>query len=353
VSFFTARNLRVHLGNFALTDVSLELARGEYLSVVGPSGVGKSVLLGAICGFHQIDGGELLIDGRDMTDESPENRGIGIVYQDYALFPHLSVFHNIAYGLQHRIPEEAVRRERVEEMAEVFGVGSMLSRKPGELSGGEQQRTALARALVIRPRLLLMDEPFSSLDPPRSRELRRVVRRWVREFGSTVIHVAHDLDDMWSLPDRVLVMREGKRRAFGRVNEILNPPAPSFLGRVEGVRLVFGTVTERREGVTLVDADGVQLATSDPAAPGEDVRLILRPEDVTVYTERPTGVSARNVLESRVAQIHRIDGAALVRLHTGEVQFHAFLTHNALKGLSLTEGDRVFATIKAVHVRMG
>ncbi|MFO8008871.1 MAG: ATP-binding cassette domain-containing protein [Candidatus Brocadiia bacterium] len=352
MSFLTASDLCVSVGGFAMRDVSFELSRGEYLSVIGPSGVGKSVLLGAIAGFHRLERGSLVVGGQEVSSAAPEARDVGIVYQDYALFPHLTVGDNIAYGLRHRLRERAARRTRVEEMADALGLRGMLRKKPQALSGGEKQRTALARALVIRPRLLLMDEPFSSLDPPATRALRKLVGRLVRRFGITVLHVAHDLEDVWALADSVLLLQDGTVGACGPVNDVTQPPAVPFLRRVEGLRLVRGTVVERREGVSFVQAAGLRLATSDRADVGQKVRLVLRPQDVTLYTERPAGASARNVLRGRVTRVHSMGEAALIGLRSGELEFNAFLTANAVQSLSLAAGDAVFATIKAVHLSM-
>jgi molybdate transport system ATP-binding protein len=351
MSFFAVEDLLVRLDGFALRGTSFALSRGDYLSVVGPSGAGKSVLLNAIAGFHSLAGGRIALDGREVSGLPPERRGIGIVYQDYALFPHLSVFENIAYGLMGGERDHAKRQ--VVEMAEALGLQRVLGKRPESLSGGERQRTALARALVVRPRLLLMDEPFSALDPPARRELRRLVRRLVEETGTTVIHVAHDLDDMWSLADMALVMENGTVTAFGAVNAVLGPPATAFLRRAEGVRVVAGTAVERHRGVTVVDAAGVRLATSDPAEPGEKVRLVLRPEDVTLYTDAPASTSARNVLRGRVTGVHHIDETALVGIQSDGLEFSARLTADAVENLALSVGRSVVATIKAVHLNIG
>jgi molybdate transport system ATP-binding protein len=350
MSFFSVEDLRVRLDGFALRGTSFALSRGDYLSVVGPSGAGKSVLLNSIAGFHQIAGGRISLDGREVSRLPPERRGIGIVYQDYALFPHLTVFKNIAYGL----PDggDAARRQ-AGEMAEALGIERLLNKRPESLSGGEKQRTALARALVVRPRLLLMDEPFSALDPPARRDLRRLVRRLTAEAGTTVIHVAHDLDDMWALAGKALVMEAGAVTVFGEVNAVLGPPATPFLRRAEGVRVVEGRALERHKGVTFVDAGGVRLATSDPAARGERVRLVLRPEDVTLHADAPARTSARNVLHAQVTGIHRADEIAIVGLLCDGLEFNARLTDDAVENLALSAGKNIVATIKAVHLNIG
>jgi len=353
MSFLKATDLHVKVDGFALRDISFELPRGECLSVVGPSGAGKSLLLNAMAGFHTIAGGRLALDGRDISAALPERRGIGIVYQDNALFPHLSVFENIAYGLRARERNRQVVQDQVEEMAEAFGLQGLLDKRPAAISGGEQQRTALARALAVRPRLLLMDESFSSLDPPLRRSLRKTVRSLIMGNSITVIHAAHDLDDVYALADRIMVIVQGRVEAFGRTNAVFGPPATAFLRRVEGVRVILGTVKERRNGVSLLDVGDVPLVTADPAEPGEEVRLILRPEDVTLHTTKPSGASARNMIDSRVTGIHRLGETDLVALQSGGVEFNALLTPAAVEGLSVEVGKRIFATIKAVHLKIG
>ena len=353
MSFLVATDLTVPLEGFALRGVSFDLLQGECLSIVGPSGAGKSVLLNAIAGLHEISRGTLEIGGEEISSLPPERRGLGIVYQDYALFPHLSVFDNIAFGLRVRERDARIVRKRTEEIAEAFGLLRYLDKRPDAISGGEQQRTALARALALRPRLLLMDEPFSALDPPMRRELRKTVRDWAARDGITIIQAAHDLDDVWAFADKLLVILSGAAAAFGNVNGVLGPPAPPFLRRAEGVRIVHGSLVERHGGVSMVEAGGIRLASTGTAEAGERVRLLFRPEDVTIHTAKPVGASARNVLESRVTDVHRSGDAVFVALRSGGVDFNAFLTPAAADTLSLTAGQSVFATIKAIHLNIG
>lgn len=351
MSFLAVENLTVHLGAFALKNVSFELARGDYLGVLGPSGAGKSVLLNSVTGFHSTSGGRILLDGREITGLPPERRGIGIVYQDYALFPHLSVYENIAFGLRAGKDTGGIA-PRIREISGTLGLSGLLDKKPAALSGGEMQRTALARALVVRPGLLLLDEPFSALDPPTRRELRRLVRELTEPAGITVIHVAHDLDDAWALAGRALLLENGAVQSEGILAEVFSPPAPRFLRSAEGVKVVTGAVEERREGVTIVNVGGIRLATSDPAEKGEKARLILRPKDVTLHTEKPVGASARNLLDCSVSDIHNLDGTALIGLKCGPIEFNALLTKDAARDVGLPHRSRIFASIKAVHLNI-
>ena len=352
MSFFAARDLHVRLDGFRLQGVSFELGQGDYLGVLGPSGSGKSVLLDTIAGYHDAQAGTITLGGSEVSGLPPERRGIGVVYQDYALFPHLTAFENIAYGLRVRERDDGVVNERVAAMAESLGLARVLGKRPQFLSGGEQQRTALARALVVRPQLLVMDEPFSALDPPTRSELRSVVRALTREAGITVVHVAHDLEDTLALADKALVLREGVVEAFGPLNDVLGPPAVPFLRQVQGVRVVNGQVVERHDGVGFVETGGVRLATSDPAEPGAAVRVVLRPADVTLHVERPVGTSARNVLPCILNGCHADGGTVLVGLRCARLDFNARLTAEAVRALELPARDKVFATIKAVHLNI-
>ncbi len=352
MSFLNVDNLNVRLGRFALKNVSFDLARGDYLSVLGPSGSGKSTLLNSITGFHRLSGGRIWLDGREITDIAPERRQIGIVYQDCALFPHLTVGGNISFGLRIRERDKSKIGRRVGDMAEAVGLAGLLDRKPAALSGGEKQRAALARALIVKPSLLLLDEPFSALDPPTRRELRRLVQELTEPAGITVMHVAHDLEDAWALASYALLLEDGAVQTSGSLANVFSPPAAPFLRSAEGVRILTGTVEERREGVTTVDVGGIRLATSDPAQKGEKARLILRPADVTLHTERPVGASARNLLECSVLGVHHLDGTVLVGLKCGSIEFFALLTKDAARDVGLPRRGRIYASIKAVHLNI-
>ena len=208
MSLLRVESLKLKLRNFELRDISFEVERGEHFAIVGPTGSGKSLLLETIAGIYSPNSGRIIIDGTDVTATPPEKRGVGIVYQDCMLFPHMSVYDNIAYGLRMRRVDRESIRERVRELSEMLGIEKLLDRRPSTLSGGEKQRVAIARALAVKPKIMLLDEPFSALDAETRVRLRDSIFRILRKEGVAVVHVTHIEDDARTA-DRVARMREG------------------------------------------------------------------------------------------------------------------------------------------------
>ena len=218
-------NIEVTAGEFTLRIPRLEVVRGEYLIVLGASGVGKTLLLNVIAGLVKPSKGTIMIDGRDSTRLPPEKRGIALVPQDYGLFPHMSVIENISYGLVIRgIPRREAYRE-AERIAELLGITSVMNRKPGSLSGGEKQRVALARALVVKPKLVLLDEPLSSLDPGLRLKGLELLARIKSETHITVIHVTHDILDALYLADKIAYIDKGKLEGVYKPADFLHSPS--------------------------------------------------------------------------------------------------------------------------------
>lgn len=222
-------------GEFALDRVSLRIERGSYWVLLGPSGSGKSMLLQAICGFFELDGGRVLVEGRDATLEPPERRGMGLVFQQAALFPHFSVAENIEYGLLARKVPAAERRRRREELVERLGLSGILGRPVATLSGGEAQRVAIARAVIVRPALLLLDEPLSLIDHNTRLELQAELRRWHRELGLTTLHVTHSREEARALGDHCAVMLGGRLVQSGPIEELFSRPRCPFVARFLGL----------------------------------------------------------------------------------------------------------------------
>ncbi len=266
----------------ALDGVTLEVAEGELLAVVGPSGSGKTTLLRIVAGLDEADGGRVVVGGEDVTALPAARRGVAMVFQSYALFPHLDVAANIAFGLRARGVGDAERRARVAEAAELLEVGDLLARRPAQLSGGERQRVALARGLVGRPRLLLLDEPLSSLDAQLRDRARGQLRRLQRERGVTTVVVTHDQAEALTLGDRVAVLDGGRLRQVAPPDEVYERPADTVVARFVG-----------RPPMTLLDerqAEALGLAPRRGALAG------VRAEDVVAD---PEGVPARVELRER------------------------------------------------------
>ncbi len=270
----------------AVNGVSLNIQQGELVTLLGPSGCGKTTTLRLIAGFEFPNSGQILLDGKQINDLPPHKRDMSMVFQSYAIFPHLSVFENIAYGLnvQHRSKDEIKRRvARVLELVELTGLEN---RAPNQLSGGQQQRVALARALVMEPKVLLMDEPLSNLDAKLREQMRTEIRRIQKRLGITSVYVTHDQVEAMTLSDQVVVMNRGVIEQIGPPDEIYRRPLSRFVADFIGrANFVQATVQARRDGHLVVDAFGTTLTTPAPAAAfgqGEDVTLVVRPEMVEI-----------------------------------------------------------------------
>jgi ABC-type sugar transport system ATPase subunit len=216
-----------HIGTFHLQRLSINVAKGEYFVLLGPPGSGKTIFLECLCGLKRLESGRIYIDERDVTDLEPRARGIGYVPQDYALFPHLSVERNIAFGLQAHGHTEA----KVTETAEMLGIRHLLSRRIDGLSGGEKQRVALARALVLQPKILLLDEPVCALDEVTRQEICAQLLAIQRRLGLTTIHVSHNLEEAFSVADRAAILHQGVVQQIGSLDELLEKPNSEFVAR--------------------------------------------------------------------------------------------------------------------------
>lgn len=353
------RDLSVDLGEFHLREIALDVAPGEYMVVLGPTGGGKTVLLETIAGLHGPHRGQILMNGEDTTTTAPEERGIGFVYQDYALFPHLSVADNIAFGLtrrrgrRHRVlprrEARAVARQRVNEMAELLSIEHLLHRSPSTLSGGEQQRVALARALIVKPRLLLLDEPLSALDPPTREDLQRELARLHGALGTTTIHVTHDFEEAVALGSRIAVMSAGRIVQVGPPEEIFRRPASEFVARFVGVRNIFqGDLQPGKDGYKLLALNGIRIAVVTELT--GRVHASVRPEDIFIFQELRRS-SVRNTFRGRIAEISDRGTLLYVTVQLPP-DLTCVITRRSLEELELAVGQEVSIGFKAsaVHV---
>src|SRR3977135_2976585 len=268
----------------ALSEVSLSVAAGEFVTILGPSGSGKTTLLKVIAGFETADQGRILIDYADITELDPAERNIGMVFQNYALFPHMSVTRNVAYPLTMRGMPKAEIATRVNQALDMVELGAMAERLPKQLSGGQQQRVALARATVFQPRLLLLDEPFGALDRKLREQMQIEVRRLQRRLGLTTLFITHDQEEALVMSDRIAVMDKGRVLQVGPPNEIYEAPANTFIADFIGESNIFVGVVEADGGNTLrvrLDQGPVIEVASRAdlsARPGQKVRVMVRPE---------------------------------------------------------------------------
>ena len=308
----------------AVDDVSLTVGDGEFMVLLGPSGCGKTTLLRSIAGLEQIDGGRIVIGDRDVTDLPPRKRNIAMVFQSYAVFPHMTVFDNIAFGLRmHRASSADITRQ-VREAAELLHIDNLLDRYPAQTSGGQRQRIAVARALAMQPQVLLMDEPLSNLDALLRLEARAELKRLLAEIGSTTIYVTHDQVEAMSMGDRVAVMRTGRLVQVADPLTIYDGPVDRFVGGFIGNPPMnfLSAVIERRDGAAvavLPDIGELALVTDadlrDHAGP---VLLGIRAENIEL---RPDVSNA--ALRARVLVVEPLGSHNLVTLQIGDEQLKA------------------------------
>ena len=265
----------------AVRDFTLSVAPGEFVTLLGPSGCGKTTVLRTLAGLEEPDAGEILLDGRSITRLPAHRRRIGLVFQSYALFPHMTVFENVAYSLRIRkAPVDTIRAE-VPAALKSVGMEELAARLPGQLSGGQQQRVALARALVMQPDLLLFDEPLSNLDAKLRVQVRGELRRLQKRLGTTAIYVTHDQDEAMSLSDRIAVMNAGQVEQVGRPEDIYARPASLFVADFVGqVTALRGRVIECVNGRASVEVLGHRIELSAERCPATDVLVLVRPEAV-------------------------------------------------------------------------
>jgi len=293
----------------ALRGVSLDIRPGEFVALLGPSGCGKTTLLRALSGLDRIDAGRILIDEQDVSGVPVNRRDIGMVFQSYSLFPHMTVQQNVEFGLRMRRVDVARRTARAREVLEMVGLGERGGRYAHQLSGGQQQRVALARALVTRPRVLLLDEPLSALDAKVRVQLREQIRRLQRDLGITTVFVTHDQEEALAVADRVAVMHDGAIEQIGTPEELYRRPVSSFVADFVGLSNQLEGVVHGSE----VEVLGRRLPTLGAAAEGPAVAYV-RPEDVG-FTEGPDGVDATVVASSFLGSLRR----TMVRTADGTV----------------------------------
>jgi ABC-type Fe3+/spermidine/putrescine transport system ATPase subunit len=275
----------------AVNDLSFRIEEGEFVTLLGPSGCGKSTTLHAIAGLVEPTAGQISLRGDDVTDLPPEKRNIGMAFQSTALFPHMTVRENIAYGLKMHGYSKADIADRVDESLDLVDMPEHGEHKPGELSGGQQQRVSLARALAYEPDILLLDEPLTGLDRVLREEMRGWLHRVQREVGVTTLYVTHDQEDALSMSDKVVVLEDGRAEQIDSPERIYESPASPFVAEFVGKSTQFTGEATEQDGRVVVHNDTKVITLPDGSAtPGTDVSVYVRPEDIDVSTE-PTGAT--------------------------------------------------------------
>jgi len=335
-------------------DVSMEVSAGITI-LFGPSGAGKSTLLDCIAGLARPDtgrialGGEVLFDSARGIELPPQERRVAYVFQTLALFPHLSVEENVAYGLNALTEQD--RRHRVREILSAFRVEKLCKHKPGEISGGEKQRIALARSLVTEPRVLLLDEPLTGLDAELKSAIVDDLRAWNAAKRIPILYVTHSREEVDALGERVIALENGRVMSSGAPMDVLGAPRRKRLAQAAGFEnLLAGTVLDLREadGVMRVRLGETASELEVPlgfASAGDRVRLAIRAGDVLLANVQPRGLSARNVLEGQIASLEQRGTMIIARVDCG-VSFVAHVTPGAVRALELTAGRKVWLVLK-------
>ncbi|AEW15204.1 ABC transporter ATP-binding protein [Brucella canis] len=280
----------------ALKSITLSISKGEFIALLGPSGCGKSTALNCIAGLLATTGGGIYIDEKRIDTLKPEDRGFGMVFQNYALFPHMSVRENVGFGLKMRGTPKSEIRKRVDEAIGMVRLNGQEEKLPGQLSGGQQQRVAIARAIVIEPPFVLMDEPLSNLDAKLRLEMRAEIRRIHNQLGSTTIYVTHDQDEALSLADRIVVLRDGEIRQVGVPSDLYERPDHLDVAEFMGYRnRLPGKVTAIDGERATISIGGSLIAgiARVPLAVGQDVVLAARPDDVATGPASPAALQAK------------------------------------------------------------
>jgi sulfate transport system ATP-binding protein len=342
----TVRNVTKRFGRFtALDNVSLEAPEGCLLALLGPSGSGKTTLLRVIAGLETPESGSVHYQDEEMTRRPSRERNIGFVFQHYALFRHLTVFENIAFGLRVRRTPTAQVQERVGELLRLIRLEGLEQHYPSQLSGGQRQRVALARALAARPRVLLLDEPFGALDARVRQELREWLRRLHDEIHVTSIFVTHDQEEAFAVADQVAVLRAGRIEQAGTPQEVFEQPANAFVMDFLGnVNVFHGQV---QNGVA--DCHGMQLAwPAYPHSAARPAQVYIRPHELDIHRQPDNGTSLR----ARVVHINPVGPVTRIQLQAEESgpQMQVELSPHRLAELNLQAGETVFVAPRRAHV---
>ncbi|MDZ7743869.1 MAG: ABC transporter ATP-binding protein [Bacteroidota bacterium] len=337
--------------NFQLQDVGLEVEEGEYFILLGKSGSGKSLLLEILAGLQTADSGSIILNNREISRVDIRKRNIGLLFQDYAIFPHLNVFENIAYPLKTKHFSKIQIRDKVRSLAMDFEIEHLLSRKTTKLSGGEKQRVALARTLAMEPKLLLLDEPLASLDVQLKQEIRKLFRK-IKRDGQTVIHVTHDYEEAILLADKVAVINQGKIVQSGKTADVFHHPINEFVASFTGVKNFFRASFAYHPEADICLAEiktGLQIKTLQKPAAKEGA-LVIRCQDIFLSNSR-SDTSALNNFKGRIREVLPAIRGFEVVTDIG-VLLSVMVSHESIMNMKLREGKEVWVSFKASAVKI-
>lgn len=324
--------------NHVVKDMNLEIGQGEFLTLLGPSGCGKTTTLRMIAGFESATEGTILVQGERVEDKEPYQRDVNTVFQNYSLFPHMNVYQNVSYGLTiKKVPKPEIK-ERVGEMLELVQMSGYEKRKPDELSGGQKQRIAIARALINRPRVLLLDEPLGALDLKLRKQMQIELKRLQKKLGITFVYVTHDQEEAMTMSDRIAVMKDGIIEQIDKPNRIYQHPSTRFVADFIGESNIFqGTVKDVQDSLlTIALPEGEAMARGEGFAKGDPVYLSVRPESLSASLQKQDGFTLTGLVTDSVymGTLTKV----IMKTDTGmEIKYSRFEENTAL-----TENTRVY-----------
>jgi len=329
--------------NLVVKDLNLSLPKGEFLTMLGPSGSGKTTCLMMLAGFETATHGEIRLDGREINNIPPHKRGIGMVFQNYALFPHMTIAENLSFPLEVRKFGKSEREAKIKRALDMVEMGSFGSRRPAQLSGGQQQRVALARALVFEPELVLMDEPLGALDKQLREKMQFEITHLAHTLGITTVYVTHDQTEALTMSDRVAVFDDGRIQQLAPPDKLYEEPENSFVAQFIGENNTLeGVVKEINNGVALVQLDGGELIDAKPinvSKPGERTRVSIRPERVEYNKERMQ--EGAHTLKAEVLEFIYMGDIFRTRLRVAGNDEFVVKTRNAPDQVRLKPGEQI------------
>lgn len=340
------KDLNINLTDFNLTDINLNIDENQFFVLMGPTGAGKTVLLEAIAGLLPAKKGKVIIDNIDITQMPPEKRGVSIMYQGFSLFPHLDVEENITYGLKYKKISKPDAQKRLDRLIEQLSLKNLLTRAPYTLSGGEIQRTALARALIVEPKVLLLDEPISSLDPNFKEEIRDLLKKLHTTSKTTFLMVTHDFVEALSLADRAAILNNGRIEQTGSIQDIFEKPNSTFAANFVGMKNVFLAAFKQQKA--LIKSLEIELAGTTSAKQKQGY-IAIRPEDI-VLSKKALASSMRNSFKGTVSGISDKGFTYEIDINVKDVIFKSLITKRSLFELKIKEGAKVYISFKATAI---
>ncbi len=349
MSSILLKKVNASIGNFDLSDISFSVGKGEILVIVGDNGAGKTKLLETIAGFLPVKSGKIEVFGKDITYTPTSKRGIGFIFQNLALFPHMSVRKNIMYGLKYSKIEG--KKRLLEEIAQIFGVKKILDRSPETLSGGEKQKVALARTLITDPKIILFDEPTSALSIKEREKVGIEIKKILKKLEKPAIFVTHNENEAFLLGDRIAIIERGKIIQIGKGGEIFYHPVSEKIAKFFGTTNVFkGTVLKNENDSVVLNVNGKAVTALGKVVEGDEVTMFIRPEDVVLMKE-PCKTSARNLFQGKVINILKKGPLIEVKVDV-EFEITSFITKGSLEKFGIDMGKKMYVEFKATAVHL-